>query len=42
MANLLKGVRVIESAMRMTGDFTGPLLADEGAQFAAWKEEGIV
>ena len=32
MAGLLKGVKVIESAMLMTGDFAGQLLADEGAE----------
>ncbi len=31
MAGLLKGVRVLESAQLITGDFTGQLLADEGA-----------
>ena len=31
MAGLLRGVKVIESAMLMTGDFTGQLLADEEA-----------
>ncbi|MGE0881112.1 MAG: CaiB/BaiF CoA transferase family protein [Acidimicrobiia bacterium] len=31
MANLLAGVRVIESAQLFTGDFAGQLLADEGA-----------
>ena len=31
MAGLLQGVRVIEVAQLMTGDFTGQLLADEGA-----------
>ena len=31
MAGLLKDVKVLESAMLMTGDFTGQLLADEEA-----------
>lgn len=31
MAGLLEGVKVIESAQLFTGDFTGQLLADEGA-----------
>lgn len=31
MANLLAGVRVIESAQLFTGDYAGQLLADEGA-----------
>ena len=32
MAGLLKGVKVIESAMLFTGDYTGQLLADEEAE----------
>jgi crotonobetainyl-CoA:carnitine CoA-transferase CaiB-like acyl-CoA transferase len=32
MAGLLDGVRVIESAQLFTGDYTGQLLADEGAE----------
>ena len=40
MAGLLKGVKVIESAMLMTGDYTGQLLADEGADVVKIESPG--
>ncbi len=40
MAGLLKGVKVIESAMLFTGDYTGQLLADEEADIIKLEAPG--
>jgi crotonobetainyl-CoA:carnitine CoA-transferase CaiB-like acyl-CoA transferase len=41
MAGLLRGVKVIESAVLLTGDFLGMLLADEGADVIKIESPGV-
>ncbi len=41
MANLLKGIKVIESAVLLTGDYVGMLLGDEGADVIKVESPGL-
>ena len=41
MAGLLKGVRVVEAAVLLVGDYLGMLLADEGADVVKLEQPGV-